>query len=261
MRSVRCEVCGAKALTAASTCPSCGHLFELRDGYGKMFPLSYCPTCDSYYPESLGHCRWCGTTPAPPPKVPPVWKGVAIVGVVGLTLGLWLAWRDASTRVTPAPVVAEAQPESKPVRADVAAPPVTLPPVDTPRLRTMIVSAGSVARESTKAAPPNNVESPRVDPTPKAAPRPIASTKRLPEPPARKTATVSSSASRTPSRWVNSISRGWAVVRSDASKRARIVASVGPNSRVQLGETRGEWRRIRAKGLAGWVEHRLFSAQ
>jgi SH3-like domain-containing protein len=46
------------------------------------------------------------------------------------------------------------------------------------------------------------------------------------------------------------------VVRADASKRSRLVASIGPNSRVQLGESRGDWRRIRAKGLAGWVEQR-----
>jgi SH3-like domain-containing protein len=25
---------------------------------------------------------------------------------------------------------------------------------------------------------------------------------------------------------------------------------------VQLGESRGDWRRIRAKGLSGWVEQR-----
>jgi SH3-like domain-containing protein len=46
------------------------------------------------------------------------------------------------------------------------------------------------------------------------------------------------------------------VIRADASPHARIVASIGPNSRVELGESRGSWRRIRAKGLAGWVEPR-----
>jgi SH3-like domain-containing protein len=53
---------------------------------------------------------------------------------------------------------------------------------------------------------------------------------------------------------VNSISTSWVVVRADASKGSRIVASIGPGSRVQLGESRGSWRRIRARGLAGWVE-------
>jgi SH3-like domain-containing protein len=45
-------------------------------------------------------------------------------------------------------------------------------------------------------------------------------------------------------------------VRADASKTSRIVASIGPGSRVQLGETRDSWRRIRARGIAGWVEPR-----
>lgn len=259
MRSVRCEVCGAKALTAASTCPTCGHLFELRDGFGKLLPLAYCLTCDSYYLESLGRCRWCGTAPVPAPKVPRVWKGIGIIAVVGLILGLWLAWRDRPTGVTPAPVVAKAQPDSKPGRADAVAPPVTLPPIDTPSLRTMVVSAGSVAQETTRAT-----DTPRINPTlvetPKRASRPIASAKPVSKPPVKVPSTVSSTV-RTPTRWVNSVSRGWAVVRADANKGARIVASIGPNSRVQLGETRGAWRRIRAKGLAGWVEHRLFSAQ
>jgi SH3-like domain-containing protein len=59
---------------------------------------------------------------------------------------------------------------------------------------------------------------------------------------------------------VSSISRHWVLVRADASRSARVVASIGPNTRVQLGETRGEWRRIRARGLSGWVEHAAFFA-
>src|SRR5262249_44268342 len=69
MRSVRCDVCGTKALMAASQCPKCAHLFELRDGFGELLPLSYCDSCDSHYPASLGSCKWCGTKPAPPPKI------------------------------------------------------------------------------------------------------------------------------------------------------------------------------------------------
>jgi hypothetical protein len=30
---------------------------------------------------------------------------------------------------------------------------------------------------------------------------------------------------------------------------------------VQLGELRGSWRRIKVRGIAGWVEHRLFAAR
>src|SRR5262245_56014724 len=105
MRSVRCDVCGAKALTAASSCPKCGQLFELRDGFGKLLPLVYCVTCDAYYPEHLGRCRWCGSQPVPAPKLPHVLKGVGVVALVGLGTGLWFARRDASTDGAPAPVV------------------------------------------------------------------------------------------------------------------------------------------------------------
>jgi SH3-like domain-containing protein len=61
---------------------------------------------------------------------------------------------------------------------------------------------------------------------------------------------------RSVSRWVSLVARDWVVVRAGASKQSRIVASIGPNSHVQLGESRGTWRRIRAKGLSGWVEPR-----
>jgi SH3-like domain-containing protein len=60
--------------------------------------------------------------------------------------------------------------------------------------------------------------------------------------------------------WVTSVARNWAVVRSDPTRQSRIIAAIGPNTRVQLGETRGAWRRIKAKGLAGWVEHRSLIA-
>jgi SH3-like domain-containing protein len=59
---------------------------------------------------------------------------------------------------------------------------------------------------------------------------------------------------------VTSIARNWAVVRSDPTRQSRIIAAIGPNTRVQLGETRGAWRRIKTKGVAGWVEHRTLAA-
>src|SRR5215207_2035678 len=86
MRAVRCDACGAKAMIAAAKCPTCGHLFELRDGFGELFPLAYCSSCASYYPESVGSCRWCGTKPERPPMGPLIWRGVgvAMVGMVGI---------------------------------------------------------------------------------------------------------------------------------------------------------------------------------
>ena len=47
-------------------------------------------------------------------------------------------------------------------------------------------------------------------------------------------------------------------IRADARRESRIVASIGPNTRVQLGETRDGWIRVRTSGLSGWVERRSF---
>jgi hypothetical protein len=85
-------------------------------------------------------------------------------------------------------------------------------------------------------------------------------TKPAPKVAAAKAATKTPGKSRARVVWVNTVARNWVVVRAGASRSARVIASIGPNTRVQLGESKGGWRRIRAKGLAGWVEHRSFFA-
>jgi SH3-like domain-containing protein len=52
--------------------------------------------------------------------------------------------------------------------------------------------------------------------------------------------------------------RNWVTVRAAASRSSRVIASIGPDTRVQLGEARGEWMRIRMKGINGWVERSRF---
>jgi SH3-like domain-containing protein len=59
-------------------------------------------------------------------------------------------------------------------------------------------------------------------------------------------------------RWVNATVRGWVRVRADASQRSRTIALIGPDTRVQLGESRAGWIRVRATGLRGWVERKRF---
>jgi uncharacterized protein YgiM (DUF1202 family) len=73
---------------------------------------------------------------------------------------------------------------------------------------------------------------------------------------AKKRVAVVPPTTRETKRWVRSHARHWVVVRAGPSRDSRIVASIGPNSRVELGESRGSWRRIRTKGLTGWVEPR-----
>src|SRR5215210_1562381 len=107
MRAVRCDACGAKAMVAAAKCPTCGHLFELRDGFGELLPLAYCSGCESYYPEKTGECRWCGTKPERAPIGPRIWRGVAAVALAAVVGTIWIVRNRAPedtgpTRMKPA---------------------------------------------------------------------------------------------------------------------------------------------------------------
>ena len=119
MRSVRCDVCGTKALVAASTCPKCGHGFENRDGFGELLPLAHCTSCDSYYPHSVGACRWCGTKPERSPigpLGPYIWKGFGGLVLASLAIGAWLAKNNTPAPPKPAPrtFVADTLPTNQP---------------------------------------------------------------------------------------------------------------------------------------------------
>lgn len=223
MRSVRCDVCGTKALIAASQCPKCGNLFEMRDGSGEPLPAAHCSSCDSYYPAHVHSCKWCGTT-LTPEKVRSgssdtakwVAGGVFVAAVVLGSLA-----RDPTPRVTARPRES-AQSKPKPAApAETVARVTAVAPVDTVRPRDTTESAGNVV--------------------PRDAPVPASST---PVP----------AKSRPSSPWVSMVAKQWVIVRSDARTGAHAVASVGPDSRVQLGESRGSWRRIRSRGIAGWVD-------
>jgi len=243
MRAVRCDVCGAKAMTAAAKCPSCGHLFELRDGFGELVPLAYCSSCESYYPESAGECRWCGTKPERPPMAPQIWRGVGVAVLVVIVGAMWVIRSktppDVGHTRSKAPVA------SAPAKADTSTP------------RTVVASAApdSIVLDSGVAAGVMSDTAPNPAPAAIPAPQSLAQTTAPQASPPRKSNAAAPSHRRRSS-WIRSYSRHWVVIRSDASRQSRIVASIGPNSRVELGESRGTWRRIRAKGLSGWVEPR-----
>ena len=343
MRSVRCDVCGTKALVAASTCPKCGHGFENRDGFGELLPLAHCTSCDSYYPHSVGGCRWCGTKPERSPigpLGPYIWKGFGGLVLASLAIGAWLAKNETPSPPKPPPrtFVADTLPTNQPksesfgrkialARPDSATAgtvdstvvtvadstgdtAIALSTVDTtPTVSTPVVVPQRVAMQSAGTVVQNDSVPSAVDtpaalppepmtasPVEKAAPRTVAKTPRpaaprapvptrtrtVPPPtaraptskstprtiakaPPRATTTRAAPAPKSTARaktrgWVTSVARNWAVVRSNPTRQSRIIASIGPNTRVQLGETRGDWRQIRAKGLSGWVEHRTLIA-
>ncbi|MCC6316834.1 MAG: SH3 domain-containing protein [Gemmatimonadaceae bacterium] len=49
-------------------------------------------------------------------------------------------------------------------------------------------------------------------------------------------------------------------MRAAPARTARLLGSLGPDTRIQLGESRAGWVRVRIRGLAGWVdESRLLA--
>lgn len=235
MRSVRCDACGTKALMAASQCPKCGHLFEVRDGSGEALPLAHCPDCDAYYPAHVQSCKWCGTTLIPEKAH----KGDSsrlrwvAAGTFAVAVVLGLIARDPS----PKPASSSSSSSSSASHARASAQPT----IKTAALAETLARVSSPALTDTAGA---------IDGTsaPTTAAMGDVST------PPRVTSTVLPRNRRSSSSWDRMVARHWVIVRTDASRSAHVVASVGPNAHVQLGETRGSWRRIKLRGIAGWVD-------
>ena len=265
---VRCDQCGNKALIAASQCPHCGHLFDLRDGFGEILPLEHCSTCDTHYPARQGECRWCGTKPEGFRIGPYAWKSAGVIACIGLGWGAWAASRgtnetsvaDASSQ-TLTTVVDSGVAARKRVRVAVA---------DT-ALDSLLAAVATIDTASPMALDSTGTDSLSIQPVPEPVPpavAPVAERIVVDSAPARRAPTVAARAptsskvttirpSRT-ARWVRATARNWVTVRAAASRSSRVVASIGPDTRVQLGEARGEWMRIRMKGIAGWVERSRF---
>ena len=281
MRSVRCDACGTKALMAASQCPKCSHLFEVRDGFGELLPLSFCSSCQSYYPAHVGSCKWCGTVPEPVRKPLP-WTHIGVGGLIAMA---WLggvllrdpkgkshARTSAQSRArshaksaaddsvlqvvasAPADTFGAIAPSDTLVardtiaawtNIDAPAPAAEVPTAVAPEQRVVQSGTRVIATGTRVATPTAYPPAPSTYPAYRAAP--IVS---------RTSPFTSVPKSRASSRWVNLVAKNWIIVRTSASQDAHIVASVGPESRVQLGEVRGSWRRLRSRDILGWVDLR-----
>jgi len=278
---VRCDKCGTKALVAASQCPHCGHLLTVRDGFGDLLPLAHCPTCESHYPLRDGECRWCGTKPEEGRRMAPyVWKGVGVVACLGVGWGTWLISRSDSENVATSQLVNQPT-ASRTTVVDSGEASLPSAQVHSDGTTGQVATNGNAAdtllqsgsQDSTQPAlapveaapPPAGVEA-AYPPAGIGASSPPAAVEVTPvrEPTivAKRTRTPSKAAAATAPRrnvrWSGAAAREWVTVRAAPAHSARFVASIGPDTRVQLGEARGEWRRIRMKGISGWVERSQF---
>ena len=246
MQAVRCGACGKKALVAASQCPHCGHLLDLRDGYGNLLPLAHCPTCECDYPVSDGACRWCGTRPETVRLTPYMWKGAGIVAFAGMAIGVWMT-RDDGGNVGPRPSAApvEVQLASlEPPAAELVSVPVA-PPAPAPiSAAAPLTAPPSEAKQVGPPAPALAVE--------RRPPRGVGPLSGAPVP-------VRAGRTERAGRWTRAVALSWATVRAGPHASTRLVGSVGPDTRLELGEAREGWRRVRLRGMSGWINERLVT--
>jgi hypothetical protein len=238
MRLVRCDACGAKAILAASQCPKCAEPLYVRNARGDEVRLVNCRSCETYYPASRDGCRWC---PAVARATMPRWTGKAIVVVLTLAAG-WGAWQilPASSPPSPAPNVVTLLPAAVPRLASVAVfPSPASPSTERAKVLPGIATTDNRAREATKPAP-----SVATSTTGKPATT-------APEKPGRTSSTASPEL-------VTAKATTWVNVRAEASSKSAIVGIVLPDSIVELGESRGRWRRLSTRTFSGWASARLF---
>lgn len=261
---VRCDRCGNKALIAASQCPHCGHLLDIRDGFGELLPLEHCTTCDTHYPARQGACRWCGTKPEGFRLAPFAWKGAGVLACIGLGWGAWAASRGMNEANAPNSGQSKL---TTVVDSGLAARRRVQVAVKDTALDSLLAAVATIdtmaAMElgDTVGPQPPTVE-PFAAPVTAPAPDPTGSA------PGRRAPTATARGPSSPkaitykpsraSRWVRATARNWVMVRAAASRTSRVIASIGPDTRVQLGEARGDWIRIRMKGISGWVERSRF---
>ena len=234
MQYVRCEECGAKAILAASRCPKCTHPFHLRDHSGELVRLARCPTCGTYYPRSVGGCRWCGTKAPTFDPMPIVWGALAVAVAIGLTLAVrWTVGRGVS----------DAVPGSRRVTATA---PVALP---SPGLVTRpdSISGESAAVETIVSTDSASRMAARTD----SVRREALSQPNVP-------AGASTSSATRAVRWSAARAITYANVRGEASREAAVVGVVTPGAKVELGDERAGWRRVRSAGILGWADPRNF---
>lgn len=220
MGYLRCEACGAKALSAASTCPRCAAPFSLHDGRGERVALKQCSGCGIMHRRDRA-CHWCGERPVSAWRSPAVLKSATGIAAVALVaVGSW------TMREPTADLLARVFTS----RATAAADAVPLQTVATTRPEAALASAVVTPMTS------------------------IDSTASIDDPidmPAEAADSI---------RWIPAVARTWVNVRSDASRGGDVVGVIKPSEKAMLGVGRAGWRQVRSPDVTGWVDPRLFEA-
>lgn len=98
MGYLRCEACGSKALSAASTCPKCSSPFSLHDARGQRVELRKCSGCGIMHRRDRA-CHWCGEQKPAAWRSPAFMKSATGVAAVALVaVGSW-AIREPAQKV------------------------------------------------------------------------------------------------------------------------------------------------------------------
>lgn len=231
MGYLRCEACGAKALSAASTCPSCAAPFSVHDGRGTRVALKRCSGCGIMHRRDRS-CHWCGEQRSVAWRSPMVLRSATGVAAVALVaIGSWIM-RD---RVADVISVAYAAVNSSPVLEAKA--------VSIAQLQTAAVDVVPPTAEAPVAAQPTGElqGEPRVDGV-------------LMGTAAGAIAVVDSIL------WVPAVATTWVNVRRDASRDGDVVGIIRPSEKAMLGVGRSRWRQLKSPEFTGWVDGSLFAA-
>lgn len=222
MGYLRCEACGAKALSAASTCPSCTAPFSLHDSRGSRVTLKKCSGCGIMHRHDKS-CHWCGDRTVGAWRSPAALKSLSgIAAIALLAVGSWQVRGPARIALTRAI-------DSLRI-ADVRKPAAT----------TRIVAA------------PTQPATPMFMPTEAQAPSlPVDSLVIA----SADVGLLSDSV-----QWVPAVARTWVNVRSDASRIGDVVGIIKPSEKAMLGIGRDGWRQVKSPDISGWVDPHLFEA-
>jgi hypothetical protein len=226
MGYLRCDACGAKALSAASTCPRCHHVLDLYDAGGRRVALRRCSGCALMH-RADRTCPACGEAPVASGR-PWALRAAAAVGVaatvwVGASLTGGVGTDRAETAIVASTSGASRAVAALPMRGGQTS------AVEEAAGVLMVASADVGAPAVLEA--PGNPEAPR-----EAAPASDSLT------------------------WQPAVARTWVNVRSDASPDGEVVGVIRPDERALLGTTRRGWRRVTLDDVSGWVDPRLFSS-